>query len=305
MHIAFDQNINEIHEKFSEYGRNAKEWQRKCGLLLGDIEKFEVWKKKGFSCIYEYAAKLAGMNKHQVDESLRIFRRIENKPALIAVAQKKGLYAVRPVATIATVETDKYWAKYALEMPKNELEIFVKNLENQNKIANETSVNEGLFVDEAGQKLEMLVLNLKPEIILKLKKLCHGDWNKFMEKLVKLYEQNLDKELQTEKPEPVANVSKHIPKNIESYVLKRSNGKCEFPNCNRNYDHLHHTNRYSSNKVHDPDQIVALCDAHHGLAHRGLIDCEEESPKNWKIRKEPDYKNLNWFVDQQVQFYRR
>lgn len=304
MHIASDQNINEIHGKFSEYGRNAKKWQRKCGLLLGDIEKFEVWKKKGFSCIYEYAAKLAGMNKHQVDESLRIFRRIENKPALIAVAQKKGLYAVRPVATIATVETDKYWAEYALKMPKNELEIFVKNLENQNEIVNGISVNEGLFMNEAGQKSEMLVLNLKPEIILKLKKLCHSDWNEFMEKLIELFEENLNKELQVEKPKNITGASKHIPKNIEKYVLKRSNKKCEFPNCNKNYDHFHHVNRFSSNRVHDPDQIVALCKAHHGLAHRGLIDREEESPENWKIRKEPDYKNLNWFVDQKVQLYR-
>lgn len=42
-------NINELHEKFREYGRNAKEWQRKCILLLSEIARHEVWKIKGFS----------------------------------------------------------------------------------------------------------------------------------------------------------------------------------------------------------------------------------------------------------------
>lgn len=291
MDIDFKKNINEIHEKFSEYGRNAKDWQRKCGLLIGDIEKFEVWKEKGFSCIYEYAAKLAGMNKGQVDEALRIFRKIENKPALMAVAQKKGLYAVRPVAALATAETDNYWAKYAMDMPKNELETFVKNLKNQHGF------------EELKEKT--VIMKMKPEIAAKLEKLYKGDWNELMKKFIELYEKDLDQELQKEKPKAVVGGSRHVPKNIENYVLKRSNGKCEFPGCIKNYDHLHHTNRYSSDKTHDTDEIIALCEAHHALAHRGLIDHEETAAKNWKIRKEPDYANLNWFVDQQVQFYRR
>lgn len=300
MDIDFKKNINKIHEKFSEYGHNAKEWQRKCGLLLGDVEKFEVWKEKGFLSIYIYTAKLAGMNKEQVDEALRIFRKIENKPALLAVAQKKGLYAVRPVAAIATAETDKYWAKYAMEMPKNELETFVRDLKNQND-----GDQNGFLANVSTKKEKVLIMKIKPEIAAKLEKIHRGDWNELMEKFIKLYEEDLAKELREEKPQAAAGGSRHVPKNIENYVLKRSNGKCEFPGCVKNYDHLHHTNRYSSDKTHDPDQLVALCESHHALAHRGLIDKEEESAENWKIRKEPDYKNLNWFVDRQVQFYRR
>lgn len=306
MKIESVKNINEIHEKFSEYGRNAKEWQRKCALLLGDIEKFEVWKKKGFLSIYIYAAKLAGMNKFQVDEALRIFRKIEDKPALLAVAEKKGLYAVRPVANVATVETDKYWAKYAKEMPKNELEMFVKNSKDGNAVKVDIGDDNNTFCDSdlSTHKEKILMMRVKPEVATKLEKFYQGDWNALMEKLIELYEKDLDRELQNEKPEPVVNASKHMPQKIENYVLKRSHGKCEFPGCDKNYDHFHHANRYASNRVHDPDKIVALCEAHHGLAHKGLIDHEEKLPKNWKIRKEPDYTNLNWFVDEKIQFFR-
>ncbi|MEK7672802.1 MAG: HNH endonuclease signature motif containing protein [Patescibacteria group bacterium] len=292
-----DKNINELHSKFTEYGRHAKEWQRKCALLLSDVDKFEVWKKKGFESIYEYAAKLAGMNHGQVDESLRIYRKIENKPALLEVAEKKGLYAVKPVATIATEETQEYWAKYAKEMRKHELETFVRDFRNQEmQISDKTS-------DE--QKLKTLVMNLKPEIAIKLQKINGGDWNELMEKFIKLYEENLNKELEKEKPEQVKNTSRHIPQDIQNHVLKRSHGKCEFPSCNKNYDHLHHINRYASDKVHDPDQIVALCEAHHALAHRGLIDNEDGPRAKWKIAKDPDMTSLNWFIDRQVALYRR
>ncbi|MFH0820655.1 MAG: hypothetical protein V1908_02665, partial [Candidatus Peregrinibacteria bacterium] len=56
-----------LHEKFVAYGSSAKTWMRKCVLLLPEIDRFQIWKKKGFGSIYEYAAKLAGMSKNTVD----------------------------------------------------------------------------------------------------------------------------------------------------------------------------------------------------------------------------------------------
>ena len=41
--------INNLHQKFVEYGRNAKVWQQKCILLLPEIDKQKIWLKKGFS----------------------------------------------------------------------------------------------------------------------------------------------------------------------------------------------------------------------------------------------------------------
>src|SRR3989338_3776047 len=93
-----DDEENVLHEQFVGYGQNAKLWMRKCELLLPEIEKMQIWRKKGFASIYEYAAKLAGMNRSKVDDALWILRKIEDKPALIKVASEKGINAVRPVA---------------------------------------------------------------------------------------------------------------------------------------------------------------------------------------------------------------
>ncbi|KKQ69849.1 MAG: hypothetical protein UT33_C0021G0001, partial [Candidatus Peregrinibacteria bacterium GW2011_GWC2_39_14] len=35
----------DLHQKFVFYGKNAREWMRKCTLLLPEIEKHEIWKK--------------------------------------------------------------------------------------------------------------------------------------------------------------------------------------------------------------------------------------------------------------------
>ncbi len=289
--------INEIHEKFSEYGRNAKEWQRKCLLLLPEIAKREVWKAKGFSCIYEYAGKLAGMSKGQVNDALYILKKIEDKPALMAVVEVKGINAVRPVVSIATSEDEKFWAEKAREMSRHTLETYVRDLRNE-------AAQQVRTGPKNENEIKVIPMQLSAKLAARLEKL-KGDknWEEIIEELVSSKEANNQHEIS--KPDPVRTNSKHIPAKISSYVWQRSHEQCEFPNCHKKAEHLHHTNRFSSDKIHDPDQIVALCKEHHDLAHRGLIENEDNITTTWKIRKEPDYTSLNWFVDRQVQLYRR
>src|SRR3989338_7888207 len=115
-----------LHNEFTRYGKNAKEWLRKCAILLPKIEATGLWRKKRFSSLYHYAAMIAGMNHDQTREALRIMKKIQDKPALIKVAEEKGLGAVRPVATIATKETDEFWAEKASTMTVRGLETVVR-----------------------------------------------------------------------------------------------------------------------------------------------------------------------------------
>lgn len=285
-------NINDLHIKFQKYGKNAKEWLRKCALLLPDIEKYQVWKQKGFSSIYEYAFKLASMSKYQVEDALRILKRVEGMPKIMNVVKIKGLNAVRPISTIVTEEDQDYWGKQAMQMSKNELEVFVRDT----RISQSSESN--------AENLEKLTIHLKPETAAKLKKLNNGNWNELMEKFIKLYEENLEKELQESKPEKVKTTSRHVPNKIKRYILKRSHGKCEFPNCQKKYNQLHHTERFAAKQTHDPDKIIALCKAHHNLAHRGLIE-EKGTASNWRIRRGIDYTTENFYIDSKVQFHRR
>lgn len=302
--------INDLHAKFSEYGMNVKQWLRKCAVMLPDIERYEVWKFKGFSSIYEYAAKLSGMNKSQVQIALRVMKNIEDKPALIKIAEEKGINAVKPVAVISTQETANFWAAKAKEMTKNELELFVREIRNENK--------------EKPSKRK-IIMELDENVANKLSKLSGGDMNKLMKEMIRCYEKEMEAgningaeemrsakiefepELRGEpKPEIKENASHYVPSKIKKYINNRSKGRCEFPNCWKKAEVLHHTERFMSVKRHDPDRIVALCKEHHLLAHKGLIYNENNVDiSQWKIMKKADLTDLNRYVDDRYKLAKR
>ena len=329
----------DVHQKFVTYGKNAKKWLRKCVLLLPEIEKLRIWEKKGFNSIYEYAAKLTGMSHMQVDDALRILRKIEDKPLLQKVVEEKGINAVRPVAAIATKDTEEFWAKKARVMSKNTLEVYIKefrrlpctstenrpeNLDQQAVLNFESGERDTVQISEQGGQSEknekserkeaserrtthtsdaetVFIMNLKTEIAVKLQKMKgQGSWNDLMAELLQIREEKLEQE----KPEAVVTESRYIPVKIQKYVLARTNGTCSYPGCTKPYNILHHSQRFALEKIHDPTRLQPLCMAHERIAHHGLIENEESSPATWNIRKEPDHDLPKFQIDEFVGRYR-
>ncbi len=275
-----------LHERFSNYGANAKLWMRKCELLLPEIERARVWEEEGFGSIYEYAAKLAGMSKEKVRDSLRILRKIEDKPGLMKVAREKGLRAIRPVATIAEKEDDKFWADKAENMSVNTLETFVREIRHE----------------KSGHMTTLIEMDLDPEIAEELKKIKgQNNWNELMKQLLEIREKQLEQEI----PETKKTTARHIPSKISRYAKAKTNGTCCFPGCLKKADVLHHTDRFALSKEHNPNKIRPLCKAHHDLAHRGLIQNEDLPPQYWKIQKQPDKTDMKFMIDQKVINYKK
>jgi len=250
------------HKKFVFYGKNAKEWMRKCELLLPEIERKKIWKKKRYGSIYEYAAKLAGMSRRKVDDCLWVLRKIEDKPKLKEVAEKKGINRIRPVVTSATKETDEFFAKKAEEMSQNALRAFMKK----------SRVN-----PKPKPAKSTIFIKLDTKLANKLEALKEReDFEKLLEKFVDSLE---------EMPEPVQAGSRHVPKKTENYVVNKTAGRCA--HCNRKYDVLHHIDRFAQHPTHDPDKIIPLCNGCHELAHLGYIENEHDPPTEWRVRKHP------------------
>ncbi|HAU40064.1 MAG: hypothetical protein UV80_C0005G0019 [Candidatus Peregrinibacteria bacterium GW2011_GWF2_43_17] len=275
--------MRDLHAEFVKYGKNAKYWMRRCAMMLPEINRRRIWRKKGFGSIYEYAAKLAGMNHEKVNECLRIMKHIEDKPELLEVAREKGLGAVRPVATIATKETAKLWAGKIEVMSKHTLTTYVRDYKN----------------GRPGTADEQ-------EVTVKLRAKLAKRFEEFKKRadFEKLLEKFMDEVDAEPKPEPVKTESKHIPTSIKKYVAIKTNGLCAHPGCNKPATEFHHTARFSLRNEHNPDQITPLCKAHHDLAHLGLIANEEKQPYEWQLRTFPDTTNHKYQVDQLVQAYR-
>lgn len=301
MRTKFSQQDKIIHEQFVNYGRNAKEWTRKCVLLLPEIERKQIWKKRRFNSLYEYAAKLAGMSRPSVDEALRVLKRVEDKPELKKVIEEKGIQSVRPVAAIATQETAAFWAEKAREMSKNTLEVYVREYKKQFNNKNQND-NDNRLEILPKEEFQTIIMPLEPKIAAELEKLKGtGNWNELMKEFLELRKQKLEKE----KPASLETQSRHIPKKIKRFAYAKTHGLCGYPGCTKPCKILHHTQRWALKNIHDPDQIVPLCLAHERLAHHGLIDNEEQTTDKWKILTEPVWWDAKRLVDQTVVQHRK
>jgi len=318
----FEQGDLLIHQQFTRYGTNAKEWTKKCALLLPEIERRQIWRKKGFKSIHEYAAKLAGMSQRTVDDALWALGKIGDKSALMKIAEEKGINAIKPVATISTIESDAFWAEKAKNMSVHDLETYVRDV--RNGMGTVELKSNSIFDSETTDSCEKdrrnlqikfphvgdsqpvkptiaITMELDPKTAQKLEKLKGtGTWDKTMQKLL----QTRDQQLEQTKPQPVQTDSRHIPKEIEDFVTERDCNRCAFPECNRPYSQLHHTQGFARENIHDPDRIFCLCTAHHSLAHQGLIENEHMPPAHWKIRQEPDENSQRFGLDRLVAKFR-
>ena len=280
-----------LHQKFCEYGKVAKDWAGRCMLLLPEIERCGIWRKKGFGSIYEYAAKIAGLSHNQVKEGLRILKGTEDMPALRAVVEKKGINAVRPVVAIATQETAEFWAEKAENMSVNELKTYVRDFRNQ------ANGSEGRNVPSSQPEKVTISMELDPQTAQQLEQLKgQGEWEEAVKEFLALRAEKFERE----KPEPVSTESRHVPAEMERFVVGRDNHTCVYPGCCKSYDDLHHADGFARVKVHDPDRIFCLCKSHHALAHQGLIENEDMLPQFWRVREEPDRNEARFGLDQRV-----
>ncbi len=299
--------IQDLHFQFQTYGRNAREWTRKCALLLPEIVRERVWEQKGFDSVYTYARVLAGMSRDAVNDALRVLEKAEGMPSILKVIQEKGINSVKPIMTILNMANQDFLAEKARVMSKNTLEMYVRELKSQTDIAASSDLPRTLenieFPQDQAITKKIIALDVDPEVASALEKLKgkDGDWNTLMKELLEIRE----KMLAQEKPEEKITESRHIPVAIERYVVERARGVCEFRTCTKQYEILHHIQRFALEKIHDPVRIIALCKPHERMVHLGLIEDEHIRPKEWNMTKDADKDDPKYEIDQMVQRYRR
>jgi hypothetical protein len=70
----------------------------------------------------------------------------------------------------------------------------------------------------------------------------------------------------------VGKASQEIPPAIRRAVLRRDHGQCRFPGCRHGtFVDIHHIELRSEGGVHDPENLITLCSAHHRVIHSGVV----------------------------------
>lgn len=145
---------SELYKLCQKYGLNAKKWLRQFAGLLPEVKERNLYKRRGCSSIYHFAAKLAGMNHELTDRIIRIGNNLGNKPALRKLFEKGkvGWSKLELIAYISTPETDGKWAKKVESMPYDALQVFVQEYKKRESEKSFKKLNneENLFSTIAG-----------------------------------------------------------------------------------------------------------------------------------------------------------
>lgn len=117
-----------LYQKCKTYGFNARVWLRKFAGLLPEVNRRQLYRRRGYASLHEFARKLAGMSDYTVDKILNVAAKLEDKPALKEqlIAGSEGWSKIEKVAYIATAQTDEFWAKKVSNLTQWALEAYVQ-----------------------------------------------------------------------------------------------------------------------------------------------------------------------------------
>ena len=277
----------ELYLICKKWGASALDARRKfAGLLpevyrrdLAEREKGRSWLiKRGFSCVYEFAAKLAGMSRDQVDLVLRLEKRLEDKTVLrdALVSGEVSTNKLARVVSIATLENQRDLLGKVESLSNRALEVFVKDFKNQNGLGEPKMGDASLHVQTFELDLE-LDEDVKNDLIEMKKKGI--DVNQVLREFLRDRKEKLEREKSEVVEKQIRErddraiiampANRYVPVEVRRVVIKEFGNRCSAPGCERPAENLHHENGFAIDQCHDPRYLKPMCKGHHELAHTG------------------------------------
>jgi hypothetical protein len=289
----------ELFNLCKQFGGNALKWRWKFAGLLPEVNRRLLYEKKGFSSIFEFGAKLAGMSREQVSRTLNLEKNFEDKPALksILVNGEVSINKLARIASIATIDNQEDLAEYVKTLSKNAIEAFVKDEKQSMRKADQ----DGLKLHKTGIEsvpghkdsnylkiLEALSEKSKNELLDLVEKSINIE-ELIAEMLnnrragIAIAKEQIAAEMEQEERVVPGNAGdsevhlqgkRYIPVKIRKIIKREYGTKCAVPTCNKPAAIVHHTQRFALAKNHNPYFLAPLCRGHHEIAHKIDVKCE-------------------------------
>jgi hypothetical protein len=143
----------QLYDLCVQYGLKVLRARRSFLGLLPEVLRRRLYEKKGFVSIYEFAAKLAGLSREQVQRVLQLERRFDSLPALrgALVSGEVSVGKLARVACIANSENENELLNKAKILPQNVLETFVRDYRTTAKMITE-NISEQNLKEEGGKE---------------------------------------------------------------------------------------------------------------------------------------------------------
>lgn len=262
--ILTDKNLYQLCKT---YGERARIWRQKFAGLLPEVFRRKLYEKNGFSSIFEFAKKLAGMSEEQVRLTLNLEKRFAPMPVLqnLLTSGKVSVNKLTKIASIAKPENQKFLATQVQILSTRAVETLTNDEKIQNGLHEPMSEQKSLHVQtlKLSTKVHQKLLNLQQKGI---------DINNLLLELL----QNREKEIENKKQQIAEQIVKkekqkeptrHIPKPVKAILQEEYGQKCSIGNCQKPSVTIHHTRRFALFASHNPYYLAPLCKEHHELAH--------------------------------------
>lgn len=293
LQILSDENLYKLCQ---QYGEQARTWRQKFAGLLPEVYRRKLYEKKNFASIFEFAKKLAGMSEEQVRRVLNIEKKFSAMPMLKAllVDGKVSVNKLAKVASIATSENEEILVEQVKLLPCRALEtlirdekIAMKNGSNKPNFA-EKSVHVNTYLPQNSENANLrsnVTKDVPPsrdslagtdefgftsEVKQKLLELRGKgiDLNAFILDALEEREQYIAQEKTRLAESSVGSkISRYIPVETRNLLKHEYGEKCSIDSCFKEADVIHHTQRFSLSKNHNPKYLAPLCKEHHAIAH--------------------------------------
>lgn len=255
IHLMSDE---ELYTQCQEYGALSLYYRRKFIGLLPEVNRRRLFERHGFSSIFEFGFKLAGLSEEQIKLTLRLKERFEERPILKSLLES-GAVSINKLARIAsltTPENEEFWANQVQNLSNRALEVLVKD-EKSTENENVSSIN----------SMHVHDLKLSDEVLMQLFELQEKgiDVNQLILEFLRLRKEEIEQEKQKLAGEK--STSRYIPARTKKLLKKEHGVKCAIPHCKKLAEEIHHTDRYSLSKSHNPYYLAPLCKQHHQIAH--------------------------------------
>ncbi|MEK7673413.1 MAG: HNH endonuclease [Patescibacteria group bacterium] len=259
------------------YGGRALMWRAKFTGLLPEVFKRKLYVKKGFDSIFEFAKKLAGLSEEQVRLTLNLEKKFEKLPELknLLVSGEVSVNKLARVASIATAETEQFWAENLKNLSKSAVETLVRDEKFRQAESDVVVGRVGLFEPQGeGKSLPGQRLELSSEVEEKLIELQQKGINvnelllEFLKKReIEIAQEKEQVSQEILKKEEEKEPTRHIPKSAKEILHQEFGTKCAVKTCKKPSASIHHKVAFSITRSHDPRYLVPLCKEHHELEH--------------------------------------
>ena len=258
-----------------QYGEATLMWRRKFLGLLPEVHKRKLYEQKGFTSVFHFAKVMAGVSEEQVSRALNLDQKFQTMPALKTILNngEASMHKIARIASIATPENQEELAEMVKALPMSALKTFVKDIRAEEGVVDHKPQNNHLF--------EQDTLELESDVTSELLELqqCGIDINEIIRDALVQRKQTIEQEKEMVSNECQPTDSRYIPTKTKKLLKKEYGTKCSIKTCNKPSEELHHSQRFSVAKTHDPHYLAPLCTSHHILAHTMDLKYHEKRSK--------------------------